>query len=323
MLVGEPQQVLLLVLRQLIPIKKVHFVNLLDGILMGSSGSSSSKTKSYVRYAPYVEEKHESFLDTVSAYRGLIIADSPYVGQVTLPCDVAFIGSGYTLANFPSLYDMFGKFLAGLDVEVIFNYIYDEQLNLSEINSSVSAEMTLADQAIVHKDIPDFKLAMRDINTVNSSSFIIGKTQVEDARTKVFATVSSSTRFNMIPLVVDRLNHYKNWQIKTVQQYAEIIKAYFLVKMDVDSANYLFDTREVLWPFTVFDFERAALGALQGARYLKQELQRERSNLSKGFLIASYTVQGAMLGGQIYGWPGAIVGAAIGFVIGVAIVLFE
>ena len=74
--------------------------------------------------------------------------------------------------------------------------------------------------------------------------------------------------------------------------------------------------------FTVLDFERAALGALQGATFQKTMAPRERSLLSKGLLVASYTVTGAYIGSAFPG-VGTIIGGIVGFIVGLAIIFLE
>ena len=87
----------------------------------GSSGGGSgegqpSDTTTTVRYPQYVEEAHQSFLELVATYRDAAIDDSPFADWTDIEYSDAFFGSGYTIASFPSLYDMYGKFLAGLDI---------------------------------------------------------------------------------------------------------------------------------------------------------------------------------------------------------------
>ena len=78
--------------------------------------------------------------------------------------------------------------------------------------------------------------------------------------------------------------------------YAEIMKFYFSAKIDVNEINYSMAAKDKLWPFTVLDFERASLGALQGAMSSKTD------------------VAGASTASKVIG--GALTGAAMGVMIG-------
>jgi hypothetical protein len=90
-----------------------------DGDMALCSGGGGGDTETTVRYAGYIEDKHKDFLNVVAAQRANIIDDSPYAGFVDIDIDPAFFGTGYLISSFPSLYDMFGKFMAGLDIDTI------------------------------------------------------------------------------------------------------------------------------------------------------------------------------------------------------------
>ena len=70
--------------------------------------------------------------------------------------------------------------------------------------------------------------------------------------------------------------------------YAEIMKLYFSGKMDVDGFNYEMMAKHALWPFTILDFERAGLGALQGATTMTKDVA--------GGSTASKAISGALGG---------------------------
>lgn len=290
----------------------------------GSNNSSSKAVKQTLRYAPYIESHHGAMLDTVYDYRVLLVDSSPYVGYVPIDVDSAFLGFGYTLSNFPSLYDMFGKCMAGLDLETLWSSLFRTHLNHAEINTTVASEIALVDDQVEVIDIPQFKVAMRDINAVVSSTFVIGTSQIEVARTKSLAAFSAEQKMQIIPLLINQYRNYLEWEKRLLLDYGNLLKLYYLVREDVDEASTIFDAKDKLWPLNVLDFERAALGALQRARYMKQSLQRHRSNISKALLVSSYAVQGASIGFTYGGgWYGAAVGAVIGTAVGLAIVFTE
>ena len=290
---------------------------------MGSGGSSSGDVERTTRYAPYIEEHHDAFLDITHSKTIAILDDSPYASYAPIEVDDAFFCVGNAISDFPSLYDMYGKFMAGFDVEILWGYIFADSLNASEINDTVTAEMKLVDDNIIKDTLPEFQISMRDINSVLSSSFVIGKSVIENARVKVLSKISSEAKFQLIPDVQARFNSSLNWDKKTVTTYAEAMKLYYMTKMGVDNANYTFDVQDKLWPLNVLDFERVALGTLQGTLGYQKIMERVRSTTSKLLLIASQTTTGLMIGAQVGGVYGAIIGAVVGFVIGLAMVLLE
>ena len=221
-----------------------------------------------VRYADYIEKKHASFLEETQRRRENFTnekEDSPYYGYVDIEVDDAFFGVGFVLSSFPSLYDMYGKFMAGLDIEVLYGQIFEDTVNSPQVNDMVAAEGALMDDEIETSSLPRLKTGMRDINSVISSSFIVGKSLIEDARTKAVSKFSAELKYRLIPIAVERWSKHLEWNRTNVAIYSEIMKLYYGTKQQIQETNYTYASRDILWPFTVLDFERANLAALQGA----------------------------------------------------------
>jgi hypothetical protein len=51
-----------------------------------------------------------------------------------------------------------------------------------------------------------------------------------------------------------------------VKLYEDLVKLFYLTKVEVDKYNYGMKIEDALWPFKVLDFQRAAVGVLQGAQ---------------------------------------------------------
>jgi len=273
-----------------------------------------------IRYAPYIEENHEAFLDAVATYRTALTDDSAFDGFTDIVIDAAFFGTGYTIASFPSLYDMYGKFMAGLDIDTLFSQIFEDTVNAPEINDLVVAESALLDDDIEANMIPRFTTGMRDINSIMSSSFVTGKAMIEDTKVKAIEKFSAELKYRMIPVAVDRWKTHLEWNKNVVMSYAEIMKLFFSAKMDIEDFNYSMVAKDKLWPFTVLDYERAALGALQGATTTNKDVAGG-SAVQKAISGAlSGAAMGGMIGGSIagatagstMGIPGAIIGGVLG-----------
>ena len=268
---------------------------------MGSGGGGApAYTWSEIRYAPYVEARHSDFLLSVYSARVGAISNSPFADYTDIEVDNAFFGAGYTISSFPSLYDMYGKFMAGLDIEALWAQEYNDTIDSSVVNDLIAAEGALIDDEIETTSIPRLQTGMRDMNAVMSSSFVVGKSLIEDTRTKMVAKFSADLKYRLIPVAQERWNTHLNWNKLTVGTYAEIMKLYFSAKTDIDEINYAMAVKNILWPFTVLDFERAAVGALQGATTAKQDVA--------GASTASRVLSGALTGAAM----GATVGAAVG-----------
>lgn len=284
--------------------------------------SSSGKMKITIRYADYVETHHHQFLNEIEKTRAQTINDSPFSTYTFVDTDEAFLGAGYMLSDFPSLYDMFGKFMAGLDVCDLFQDAFKDILTPDEIDKNRKAEKEFIDIEITTKLIPTFVRHMRDLNAVASSSFIIGKTMIEQKGVKALANFGANLRYSMIPLIAGKWTAALNFQKTAIIDYAFTMKNYISSKMSVDEVNYRKLSKDLLWPFTVLEYERAAVATMQYSKNIERKKQQGRSDVSKGCLITSYAIMGAQIGYYFPPW-GTLIGGIIGFIIGVAIILLE
>ena len=224
---------------------------------------------------------------------------SPFASYNNIYVDVGFFGTGYTLASFPSLYDMFGKFMAGLDIDALYSQIFENVTNSPEVNALVAAESALMDDDIVANSLPRIELGSRDINSNMSSTFVNAKGIVEDGKVKALAKFSAQLKYNLISVAQAVWQTHLEWNRGVVGVYSEIMKFYFSAKTDIDEINYAMAAKHALWPFTVLDFERACLGALQGATVQKTDVA--------GASTASRVLSGALSGAAM----GAMVGAQV------------
>ena len=252
-------------------------------------------------------------LVTRSEYKGLAFADakthdSPFIDYDSILTDIAFFGTGYTIASFPSLYDMYGKFMAGLDIDTLFSQIFEDTVNASEINDLVAAESTLLNDEITEKALPPILTGARDINSVMSSTFVIARAIPRDTQIKLVEKFSSELKYRMIPVAVDRWKTHLEWNKNVVTTYSEIMKLFFSAKMDIEDFNYSMLAKHDLWPFTVLDYERAALGALQGATTTNKDV----AGGSTAQKALGGALSGAAAGAMVGGLPGAIVGGVLG-----------
>lgn len=272
----------------------------------GSKGESSSS----VRFAPYIEMRHTNFLQYVVNRRNEVYPNSPFDSYSDIEIGDAFFGSGYVLSSFPSLYDMFGKFMAGLDIEVLFDQVFEDTVDSVTVNNLISEEGIRLEDDIIENAHPRFSTGMRDINAVMSSTFVVGKAMMETTRTKEMARFGAELRYRLIPVATERWRGHLEWNKAVVMTYAEILKLYITAKMDVDNHNLEIAAKDLLWPFTIGEYERVALGALTGARDETTEVA--------GSSRAGKAIGGALTGAAGGFMVGGPVGAAVGGAVGLA-----
>jgi hypothetical protein len=278
-------------------------------------GKSSGGGSSEVRFAPYIEEKHNAFLTEVASKRASLISSSPFSSYTDLSIESAFFGTGYVLSSFPSLYDMYGKFMAGLDCEVLFNQIFADVTDGTVINNLVSAESTRLSDEIDTETNPRFMLGQRDINSVMSSTFVVGKGVIEAQRVKALTRFSTELRYRLIPVASERFRTHLQWNRDVVTTYANVLKLYIAARTDVDNHNLQIAAKNVLWPFTVLEYERLALGALTGATNTKTDVEGASDTqkaisgamvgASAGYMVSGGNPAGAVIGG-ILGLAGGL-----------------
>jgi len=278
----------------------------------GGGGDSGGTNVNIVRYASYVEEAHEDFLDDSSYFGDLLrpIASSPYADFVQLDNDDAIYGIGYAMSSFPSLYDMYGKFMAGVDIESLFEQVLYDVQNADTIRDVSDAHRDLLTDDIEQDTLPRFRAGMRDINSVMSSTFIVGEAIIEQGRVKKLAEFDAKLQYSLIPVAAELFAKHLSWNQQVVGTYLDIIKTAATIKFDETAINCEIVAKDKLWPFTVLAQERANLGALQGAR------TETTSDAVKGPSTASKVIGGAMSGAAAGSMVSPGYGTAIGAVLG-------
>jgi len=248
-----------------------------------------------VTYNNYRAE-YQTYLDTLPEDWG---RGSPFLNYTDVEVDNAFFGAGYAITSFPSLYDLYGKFMAGLDIDALYTQVFESVVNSPIVNDLVSAEAALMDDDIRANSYPRLELGSRDLNSSNSSTVIIAKALVEDGKVKSLSKLSAQLKYNLIPVAQAVWQTHLEWNKGVVGMYSEIMKFFFAAKADMDEINYAMAAKNALWPFTVLDFERAALGALQGATVQKTDVAGASTTARVLSGALSGAAMGSMVGAQI------------------------
>lgn len=282
----------------------------------GGGGGGSGDSTNTVRYAPYIEAHHTTFLDVSAAAGTAARASNPYGSYSDINFDVAFFGVGQTLANFTSLFGLHKSLLLDLDTEALWVTILGNTQSNSAITDAVSAQAALIDDEIDTTVVPRFQAGMRDINSVISSSFVIGKSLIEDGRNKKVAEFAADLKYKMIPVAATRWNARLEWNKAVVSSYLQILNFAVNTQFGEDDRNFDFAARKALWPFTVLDYERANLGAMQGAISGKNSV----AGASQTQRAIGGAMSGAAMGMTLSG--GNPLGAAAGGLLGLAASFF-
>lgn len=269
----------------------------------GSGGSSKSTTK--VRFAEYIETTHSDLIARTQAVANEKAAASPYADFDEFSTDII---------NFVSAYS-FALYMGNINVDTYWDSAMSNSTEASVIGDMVEAESSLLDDELEQTTMPRFKTGLRDINSVVSTAFIIGKSAIESAKTKSVAKFDAETRYKMIPIGHDRWNKKLQWQQSLHQEYIKMLDFQTRVQMDARRINQENEVNDALWHFTTLDFERAILASLQGATTTSTSTAANKSSAVGGAF--SGAASGAMIG-STFGPQGAIIGGAAGGLIGLA-----
>lgn len=283
----------------------------------GSSGGSetTSSGTTTIRYAEYVEANHKSFLSEVSSRVSKSIGNNYYNDYESLRTrvDTGFFGSNYSIGSYPSLFDMYGKFIAGLNVEALWRELFNDTLNGTVANNLVQAEHAFLNDELDTTAVPRFMTGMRDLNAVNSSTFIIGKALLEDTKNKAVNKFSASLKYQLIPVAQDRHKSHLAWNSGVVTVYMDMMKYYFTLRQGITEMDFAMYDRRSRWSLEMLDYRRAALGTLQGAY---KSTSTSEGGGGGGASTGSKVLGGALSGAAAGAYVGGPWGAAIGGVLG-------
>ena len=271
---------------------------------MGSSGSSPDNT---VRYPEYWEAAHEQTLAMVQASVGAAMGTSPFGDAVVFNVRDGFFSEGYAVESFPSLWDMFGKFMAGVDVHTLWQQTFNNIVTSPEINNAVTAQAAYLDDDMDAKILPRFHGGMRSINAVQSSAFISGRAILEDARVKAINKFASEIRLRAVDLSATMWGAHLRWNEAVITSYSNMFKLYFSVEMDTNAQTMEMKNRDTHFDLGLYEYLRAMFGVVSGGAGTTPT--QEPSQAAKSI---SGALGGAALGAQVYGAPGAVVGGVIG-----------
>lgn len=313
-----------------------------------SSGGSGGDSETTVRYAPYLEAAHGdmlnhhgsdssvlSFVDVLnSSFRqSLGLSDavnetliaSPYAGYEQQDIDEGYFGMTvddpdvtYEIKNFPSLWDMFGKFMAGLDVHDLWGMVYSDVIQGPEIENVITAHAETLQTEIDSKVLPKFLGGMRDINSVQATTFVIGKAIIQDAHVREVNKFGAQIRMHAIDVSATLWSKHLEWNKMVIGTYAEMFKLYYANRIDMDRSNLEYAVKDDMWNINLFEPARAMIGAMHGSAASTGGGVNEPSQAQKAIGGAmSGAAMGAMVGSEV-GWIGGPWGAAIGGLIGLA-----
>lgn len=278
---------------------------------MGGGGKGGSGDGA-LRFPPYMESTHKKLLkdndgkDLMTAFRAAW-DNNPYAGREAMNIEGGYLGSGYNISQFPSLFDMFGKFMAGLDIEMLWTQIHESTMNGSEADELISTFSQSSLERMEEESLPMLHAGMRNIGAVNSSAFVLGRALLESKRQKEITKFSAQVKISLLQITQERWARHLDWNGAVIGTFHEMQRSYYAGAMDMDQLNYKYKEAEATWTLDLFDPARAFLGALTGA---PASANTESSQVSRSVGGAlSGGAAGYMAGGS---WQSTAIGAVLG-----------
>lgn len=283
---------------------------------MGKSGGGGGDTEVKARYAKYVEEHHSRLLDLYSDNIDLELEkDTPFADVETIDFVQSgmFGNKGQQLSDYPSIYGLMKLFVIDNDIGGLFNTILNSVMDNPTIDNQVSAHGDFLDDEITENSIPRYVTGMRDMNAVVSSSFVIGKSLIETARTKAISRYDAEIRTKLYPIALQRWQVQVEWLSKVIPTYMEMYKLYITSYMDAENYNRELAVKDDLWKFTILDNYRVAIGTMQGAMNTATDVKGASTGQKAIGGAVSGAAAGMMIGGPVGGAIGGVLGLAGSF----------
>ena len=290
---------------------------------MGGGGDSEEgSTENTIHYAEFWESALSDYLNHSGADRisksvfGAIndaLGQSPYTEGEWLSPANGYLGSSYTLGDFPSLFDMYGKFMAGLDVHVLWEQTYAGLRASPAVSDSIEAEGQRLSDDLEQVQLPRFHAGMRDIGAVNSTAFALGRALLEDSRTKALEDYSAKLQVGLLSESTRMWTAHLEWNKSVILAYHDLHQGFQSQQREANAQNLEFLAKDRLWDLSLYETGRAVLGTVSGAAGTTPNSVSEPSQTQKAL---SGALSGASFGTAIGGPVGGLVGGALGGIAG-------
>jgi hypothetical protein len=281
---------------------------------MSTGGGGDSEVT--VRYYSGIEDMYNGMRHLARPVLDDLYLDSPFTtGYDVMEPDDAYFAAGYVISDFPSLYDMFGKFMAGLDIEVLRS-----QIQMDFITGTVSEQLKSTNRILLNDEtdsviLPKLKASFQNMNAVMASSFIDAQATVYSNQTKRINEYNANIDMKMLDLATQWAMKHLEWNTEVIHTYEKMINDYYQLNANYLNHKATLAEMDKMWPFRVFDQYRALVGCLNGAQGAQQSGSSDWSKAMSGIVggasfLASPTGNWMMQGLGLSGGLGVGAGAA-------------
>ena len=277
----------------------------------------SDKQTTTVRYAPYLENLHQDLINQYVMQVVRLNEDpfNPYIRYTNYArewdMEEAILGVGVDITSYSSLFSLFTSRMLDVDVDNSYISTTDTILNSNVVTNTVNVEAEKLTDELERNTLPRFETGLRDINSVLSSSFAIGRSIIESDRLKALSQFSATLKTQLIPTAAEVWRTKLEWNKNIVGNYMEMLKFYLMQRMDVTNHNIELSLGYSNWLLDSHKYIIAALGALAPGSTTDTTI----SGVGTGQKVLGGAAMGASAGAA-FGPVGAGIGAGIGALIG-------
>lgn len=274
----------------------------------GGGGSSGQ-----VDFPAYMKRIHEDWMDdtgtdtiesSVTDAMNSALGSSPFASSAAYDPDTDLTSMTGYVTDFKTLVDLLSS---GTTLDTLVSNILDD----TNITAQAAAfDDDLSDQLDANV-YPRFEAGMRDINSVMSSAFVIGRAVIEDGRVRESAKFLAGLRYKASGDDALRLIALKLQYQQTLTQFGvETGRIKIVAKTEEEIQNTKYDESDAKWDMEVFQYGSNVLASISGAAHYVPD--KAASNKMQS------AIGGALSGGAAGGMMGGPWGAGIGAVLGAA-----
>ena len=226
--------------------------------MSGNSGDSEYT----VRYAGYLENAHAWLMSKGNAHYSET-ATSPYQFDYNEPI-TAFVGAAADVTVYPSLFDIFGKFGAGLDVTLLWSQIVQHEKQSGSVNAAIATESDfLEDDTDSNTDrLTD---SISNMNYMLTSAYLDSKDLIDSNRENVIDKFAADLRLKGFEMTNQRVGAHLTWNENVTELYLNIVRNLYTLDDEYISNSAKNLGEDALWPLTRIGFLQEGVSALIGS----------------------------------------------------------
>jgi len=295
-------------------------MNVIDKIRMGlinAKGGGGGGGSGVVDYPAYMKDFQGDILnhtgiDTITSsmidVMNNMLGSSPFTGEVAYDPDVNINAMEESVNDFDTLV---GLLSSGTSLDTLIANVLDQ----SRIDNAMTEFAADLDDRLIAEVLPRFEGGMRDINSVVSSAFAIGKANIESSQTRQVAKYGSDLHLksfgdDAIKIIGLKLDYQK----MLTHSVIESNRIKIIAKKEEAEVNLNIDEADANWDVSVFQHGGNMLASIGGGTVTASGKKQSQLASAIGGAMTG-AVGGAMIGaemGSITGPQGAAIGAVLG-----------